>query len=328
MTDRAFNSKKLLALALQFAFLFAFVIVAIIFSVNSPTFLTGGNLLNLVEGSVVLLLVALGMTLVITTGGIDLSVGVALDFGAWLSLVSMMAWGVPWPIAVLIGLAGGALIGVLNAFLIVKLGVSPFLATLGTYFIGRSVEQVGTGGGASISFRRAPEPFRALAQGDIFGIPNEVFFGIAAIVVFFLVIHRSAQGIGLRSMGLQDSAAVVAGVPTKRYRAIALIASSVVCALAGILLSSGLRLFTPNAGFSYLMDAIAAVFIGASMHPRQRPNVLGTLVGVLFLTVVSNGLDLMGLDFNLKAALRGAVLILALSVAYLVAKQSMRLKGR
>ncbi len=282
MTDRALNSKSWLALALQFAFLFAFVIVAIIFSVNSPTFLSGGNLLNIVEGSVILLLVALGMTLVITTGGIDLSVGVALDFGAWLSLVSMMAWGVPWPVAVLIGLAGGALIGVLNALLIVKLGVSPFLATLGTYFIGRSVEQVGTGGGASISFRRAPMPFRQ----------NEVFFGVVAIGIFFLVIHRSTHGIGLRAMGLQDSAAVVAGVSTRCYRAAALIAASMICALAGILLSSGLRLFTPNAGFSYLMDAIAAVFIGASMHPRQRPNVLGTVVGVLFLTVVSNGLDL------------------------------------
>lgn len=318
----ASRSRSLGQQMMQYAFLIGFALTFVYFAISAPAFLSGANMLNVVEGSMLLLFVALGMTAVVASGGIDLSVGVAFDFGAWISIIMMMSFGLPWPVAVLAGLVAGTLVGVLNSFLIVRLGVTPFLATLGTYFIGRSIQQIGTDGGATVSYRRAPKEFLQIAQGDLFGIPNEIWFGLVVLVVFFLVLERSTHGRRLHAMGLQDSAAAVSGVPVARYRAWTYVLTATTCAAAGILLSSGLRIYTPNAGFTYLMDAIAAVFIGASMHPRSRPNVPGTLVGVLFLGVVGNGLDMLGLDFNTKAALRGLILVLALALAYLVAKRS------
>lgn len=308
--------------AMQYAFLIGFLITFGYFAVAAPSFFSGSNMLNVLQGSMLLLFVSLGMTAIVASGGIDLSVGIAFDFGAWFSIVLMMNYGLPWPLAVLLGLIGGTLVGVLNSFLIVRLGVTPFLATLGTYFIGRSVQQVGTDGGATVSYRRAPKDFLNIAQGDFLGLSNQIWFGAIVLIIFFVVLERSVHGRRLHAMGLQNSAATVAGVPVPRYRSLTYILSATTCAAAGILLSSSLRIYTPNAGFTYLMDAIAAVFIGASMHPRSRPNVLGTLIGVLFLGVVSNGLDLLGLDFNLKAALRGLILVIALALAYLVAKRS------
>ena len=214
------------------------------------------------------------------------------------------------------------MVGVLNSFLIVRLGVTPFLATLGTLFIGRSLQQIGTGGGGNVSFRKAPDEFRWFAQGDVFGIPVDVIVGVIILVVYFVVLERSVHGVRIHAMGMQDTAAMVAGLRTHRYRIVVYVAAGITAAVGGVLLSSGLRIYTPHAGFSYLLNAIAAVFIGASMHARNRPNVPGTLVGVLFLGVVANGLDLIGLDFNLKAAMQGLILLVALVVAVLVSRRS------
>lgn len=307
---------------MQYAFFVAFAGLFVFFAVQSDAFFSGSNLLNVVEGSMILLLVALALTLVVASGGIDLSVGIALDFGAWFAVVAMLTFKLPWGLAMIVALLGGALVGMINAFLIVKLGVTPFLATLGTFFIGRSAQQIGTGGGANINFRQAPDAFQSLATGQILGVPSEVLIGVVVLILVYVLLERMTHGRRIHAMGLQDSAARVAGLRTRRYRVFVYVFSGVVCALGGILLTAGLRIFTPQAGFAYLLDAIAAVFIGASMHPRTRPNVPGTLVGVLFLGMVSNGLDLLGLDFNLKAALRGLTLVLALALAYYVSQRS------
>ena len=325
-TERT-TSFNLGAWVAKYAFVAAFAGLFAFFSLRTTTFLSTSNLMNVLEGSMILLFVALAMTLVVSSGGIDLSVGIALDFGAWFVLIAMLEFGLAWPLAIVVALLGGALVGALNAFLIVGLGVTPFLATLGTFFIGRSAQQIGTGGGGNVSFRGAPEGFQSLARGDTLGIPNELIIGAVVLAAFYVILQRSTHGTRIHAMGLQDPAARVAGLRTRRYRALVYIFSGATASIGGILLSSGLRLYTPQAGFAYLLDAIAAVFIGASMHPRTRPNVPGTLVGVLFLGVLGNGLDLLGLDFNLKAALRGGILVLALALAFLVSRRGAEAAG-
>ncbi|MBK0418412.1 ABC transporter permease [Leucobacter sp. CSA1] len=309
---------------LRYAFLFAFAAMFVFFSLRTPTFLGGSNLLNILQGSALLTLVALALTVVVAAGGIDLSVGVALDFGAWFSIVAMLSFGLPWPVALLCGLAGGALIGAVNAFLIVQLGVTPFLATLGTFFIGRSAQLIGTNGGANINFRQMPEGFQAVAGGSALGVSNQLVVVAVIAALYYLLLNRSKYGARIGAMGIQNSAARVAGIPTRKYRATVFVLAGLTAGVAGVLLSSDLRIYTPNAGFSYLLDGIAAVFIGASMHRDSRPNVLGTIVGVLFLSTLRVGLDLLGLDFNVKAALNGIVLLAALVLAYAVSKRARR----
>jgi len=306
---------------IKYAFLLLFGIMVFFFAFETENFLASSNILNILRGSVIVLILALALTAVISSGGIDLSVGVALDFGAWFAIISMAYWGLPWQVAVLIALLAGAMIGILNAVLIVGLGVTPFLATLGTFFIGRSIQQIGTGGGANVNYRSAPEGFQALTQGSIFGMSTILWIGLLVLVVYFIVLELSTHGSRISALGMQNSSARVAGINTNKYRLWVYIAASGTAALGGVLLSSGLRIYTPLAGFSYLLDAIAAVFIGASLHRGGRPNVVGTLVGVLFLVALGTGLDLMGIDFNVKAAVKGIVLVLAIALALLVSQR-------
>ena len=181
-------------LLIRHGFVLIMVGFFLFFALAAKSFLTSGNLLNVLEGNAVLLILALAMTLIVAAGGIDLSVGVALDFGAAFAMVALKTYGVPWPLAVGIAVAGSALVGLTNAALIVGLGVSPFLATLGVLFIGSSIERIYTDGGGPIAFRGAPQGYRDLAVGDVFGIPTEIV--IAAVVLADLL--RAARAFGAR----------------------------------------------------------------------------------------------------------------------------------
>ncbi len=302
---------------LYFRYGFLIIIAACFgfFSIYTGSFLTGINLLNIVEGSSILLIVALGMTLVVALGGIDLSVGIAFDMGAAFAIVAMKEYDAVWYIAVLVGIGGGALVGLLNAFLVVYLRVSPFLATLGTFFIGSSIQRIFTNGGGPISHRRAPMEYRNLAIGDVYGVPTEIIIATVVLIFYFLFLERSIFGRRIHAIGLQQRAALVSGIRVRTYIAWGFIIASSTCAIGGIIGSANLRMFTPLAGYSLLLDAIAAVFIGASIHPQGRPNVPGTLLGVLFLGMIANGLNLMGLNFNTKDMLSGLILVGALAIA-------------
>lgn len=299
----------------QYGFLAVLAGFIALFALRADAFLNGSNLVNILEGNAVLLIAALAMTLVVAAGGIDLSVGIAIDFGGWIAIVAMMEYDLTWASAILVGFLAGAVVGLLNAFLVVRLGVSAFLATLGTFFIGGSIQRIYTNGGGQVSFREMPDAYRSLATGEILGVPTEIVIALFVLVVYYIALERSTHGKRIHAVGLQRTAGSIAGVRVNRYLAFVFIFASATAAISGLILTAGLRQFTPLSGFTYLLDAIAAVFIGASMHPRQRPNVPGTLVGVLFLGIVSNGLNLMGLDFNFRDALEGLILVGALALA-------------
>ena len=320
--DIAKRENLLRSMFLRFGFLLVFAAFFVLFAAWNPVFLQGENLLNIVEGSSILMIVALGMTLIVATGGIDLSVGIALDFGAAFAVVAMKSYGFDWFGAACAGLIGGSLVGIFNAILVVGLRISPFLATLSTFFIGSSVQRIFTNGGGPISHRRMPEEFRNLALGNIFGIPTEAVIAMALVIIYYLLLERSIWGRRIHAMGMQRSASIVAGIRVNRILILCFVAAGVTCAVGGLIAAANIRMFTPLSGFSYLLDAIAAVFIGAALHPRGRPNVPGTVAGVLFLGMVANGLNLMGLNFNTKDALQGIILVSALALA--VAQQRVR----
>nr|WP_240357504.1 ABC transporter permease [Pectobacterium brasiliense] len=306
-----------LSFFIRYGFLVILLAFLVFFSLQNPIFLTLGNWGNLLQGSAVLLIVALAMTLVVTAGGIDLSVGVALDFGAAFALVALKVYGLPWQAAVLAALAGGALIGLLNAVLIIHCRIKPFLATLGTWFIGSSIERIYTEGGGPIAYRRMAPQYHDLAVGDLWGIPVPIVIVAVLWLAYYLFFERTIAGKRIHAMGLNAPAALIAGVNVRRTMFWLLIVTSVTCAIGGVVLSANLRQFTPLAGQAYLMDAIASVFIGTAFHAQGRPNVAGTLIGVLFLGMIANGLNLMGLNFIVKDALSGVILVLALALSFL-----------
>ncbi|MFW5407470.1 ABC transporter permease [Pectobacterium brasiliense] len=306
-----------LSFFIRYGFLVILLAFLVFFSLQNPIFLTLGNWGNLLQGSAVLLIVALAMTLVVTAGGIDLSVGVALDFGAAFALVALKVYGLPWQAAVLAALAGGALVGLLNAVLIIHCRIKPFLATLGTWFIGSSIERIYTEGGGPIAYRRMAPQYHDLAVGDLWGVPVPIVIVAVLWLAYYLFFERTIAGKRIHAMGLNAPAALIAGVNVRRTMFWLLIVTSVTCAIGGVVLSANLRQFTPLAGQAYLMDATAAVFIGTAFHAQGRPNVAGTLIGVLFLGMIANGLNLMGLNFIVKDALSGVILVLALALSFL-----------
>lgn len=307
---------------IRYGFFLVFGGFFLLFALWNPIFLQGNNLLNVFEGSAILMIMALAMTLIVATGGIDLSLGIGLDFGAAFAVVAMKSYGFDWAGAALIGIAGGSLIGLFNAALIVGLRMSPFLATLGTFFIGSSVQRIFTNGGGPIAYRQMPEAFRDLATGTLLGIPTETVIALVLIGLYYLGLERSIWGRQVHAMGMQRSAAIVAGLPVNRILVAAFVIAGATAAVGGLIAAANIRMFTPLTGFSYLLDAIAAVFIGAALHPRARPNVPGTVVGVLFIGMVTNGLNLMGLEFTVKDALSGIILVVALALS--VAQRNLR----
>lgn len=318
------SGKKPLAWLSRAGFVLVTLFFIVLFSLSNPVFLTLDNWSNLLQGSAILLIVALAMTLIVSAGAIDLSVGVAIDFGAMMALIALKTWQLPWQVAVLCALLGGVMIGLVNAFLILACRIKPFLATLGTWFIASSAERIYTDGGGAISMRRMAPEYHDLAVGNLWGIPMPVLIVLVVWLAAWLLTERTLFGKRVRAVGQNSEAARIAGIADKRTLFWVLIAASAMCAVGGIILSANLRQFTPLAGQSYLMDAIAAVFIGTAFQRQGRVSMCGTLGGVLFLAIIDNGLNLMGLNYLVKDALVGVILVVALAVSFWQARLRQR----
>lgn len=287
--------------------------IMLTFTVLSPAFLTADNLLAVLNQTAILALVAAGMTVVVRAGGIDLSVGVALDLAALAAAGAIADHWVPW-VAVTAGLAFGLTVGAVNAFLIVVLRIRPFLATLSVWFIGTSMQQLLTDGGAPIYLvrSRVPDGFALWGNGYLLGIPLPVLGAILAAGVIAVALDRSRWGRELTVSGEQPRAARITGKRVGALGASAYVLAAGVAAVAGVILASRTYGFIPASGQLYTLDAIGAVFIGATLSSHGRASVPGTLVGVLIFALLANGMNLVGLSFFWQGLARGVALLLVL----------------
>jgi ribose transport system permease protein len=257
------------------------------------------------------------MTLAIAAGGIDLSVGTAIDIAS-LIFVSAVAAHVAMPLAVLGGLAGGLLVGAFNAGLIAGLRITPFLATLGTLFIGQSVQQLSTSGGQPIYLitGHVPPVFAFIGHGTVLGIPFAMIVVGGCAAIFATILGRSLFGRRVEALGAQPGVAWYSGLRVSRDTAWVYLLGSLVCAIAGILLSCTVRAYVPLSGNAYLLNAIGATFLGTTFSRVGRPNVAGTLLGVLLLNIVANGLLLIGWNFYWQQVGSGVLIFLVLVVSF------------
>jgi len=311
--------RRAVALLARYGLILALLFVFAIFSAAAPTFLTSGNLQSiLVNNFTLLAIVSIAMTFAVSSGGIDLSVGTAVDFASF-AFVSLVLAGQPVALAVLAGLAAGAAVGAFNAILISGIGVSPFLATLGTLFIGRSIQQLLTNGGNPVYLppTGVPEAFRFLGHGAIAGIPVPLVITIVIIAAAATAFARTRFGRVVLSIGIQPSVARYSGIRLRSHVAVTFILVGLIAAIAGLVLTATITVYIPFSGNAFLLNAIGATFIGTTLSPLGRPNVAGTVLGVLLLSIVANGLLLTGLNFYWQQVGTGVLIFAVLAFSFI-----------
>ncbi len=312
-------SRAVIGVIVNNALVLALVAVLAVFSVATPTFLTLANLQSiLVNNFTLLAIVAIAMTFAVSVGGIDLSVGTAIDFASF-AFVSLVLAGQPVAFAALAGLGAGAAVGAFNAVLISGIGISPFLATLGTLFIGRSIQQLLTSGGNPVYLPPSgvPEAFRFLGRGTIAGIPVPLIIAALIIVGATLILTRARFGRVALAIGIQPSVVRYSGIAVRAHVAVAFILAGLIAAVAGLILSATVTVYIPSSGNAFLLNAIGATFIGTTHSRLGRPNVPGTVLGVLLLSIVANGLLLTGLNFYWQQVGTGLLIFAVLALSFI-----------
>ncbi|MBO0904260.1 ABC transporter permease [Jiella sonneratiae] len=302
----------------NYAVLAAFLAIIAFFAIFADGFLSLDNLVSIILNKVVILaIVALGMTLVIASGGIDLSVGVSIDLSSMV-FVMLIAAGYGGFVGAVGGLAAALCVGLANAALINKLKINPFLATLGILFIGETVQRVATGGGNPIYLTRGQYAgtFDVIARTEFLGVPTPIILMALCIVAVYLALHRSVFGRFVTVLGDAPDVARYSGVRVGFHTSIVFVACALLSGLAGILLSSTVRSYVPLSGDAFLLDAIGATFIGTAINSERRPSVVGTLLGVLLLAVMRNGLLLIGWNFFWQQVGIGVLVFLVLGISF------------
>lgn len=306
------------SLLAQYSVLVAFVLVYVFFALSSPTFLTWANIQNVLVNNVALLaVVALGMTLVIASGGIDLAVGASIDMSS-MAFIMVMGAGASLGVGLVAGLGAAMAVGLVNAILITRLRISPFLATLGVLFIGQSVQQLATDGGQPIYLvgSGAAQSFSFIGHGTMFGVPLPLWIVAVAYALVYVLLHQTRFGRYTYALGAQPGVAWYSGLRIDRDTASVYILGALLSGIAGIILSATVRSYVPLSGNAFLLDAIGATFIGTTVSPTHRPSVLGTLLGVLLLGMVRNGLLLIGWNFYWQQVGTGVLIFLVLAVSF------------
>jgi len=289
----------------RFGLLLVILLVGLFLSLSTDSFMSVANLTNVARQVSINGILAVGVTFVLLTGGVDLSLGsvVALSGVACATFAHPGDHSVFVPIAV--GLLTGAACGLVNGTLVTLGGVAPFIVTLGMMTIARGLALIFSGGRPVADMSNE---LTALA-GDLFGIPIPMlcFAGVAAAAWFFLSNFRLGRHI--YAVGGNENAARAAGVPVEKVKLFAYGLCGLLAGLAGVVLAARITTGQPNAGQAYELDAIAAVVIGGTSLAGGVGTITGTLLGVLLIGVINNGLDLQGVSSYYQAVIKGVIIV-------------------
>jgi len=284
---------------------FALILLCIILGTLTPTFLTSYNLLNVARQISLYAIIAVGETFVITSGGIDLSVGAVLALAGVITTLISINGIDPW-IAVFVGLLVGIGCGYTNGFLISKARINPFIVTLGMLNIARGIVLVITRG-YPIPIYAGPVVY--FGQGYIGPIPVPVIFMLIIGVIGIILLRNTILGNYVKALGSNEPAARAMGINVERIKAITYTLAGFLSGLAGVVLAGRLSAGQPNAGIGWELDCIAAVIIGGTSLTGGEGSVIGTLIGATLLGVIRNGLVLVGVSMYWQTVVIGLILI-------------------
>ena len=288
------------------------ILMAVITIINS-NFLTANNLLNLLLQVTSNALIAFGMTFVILTGGIDLSVGSILALSSALT-AGLLGSGMPVTLAILISLILGCILGMMNGLLISYGKLAPFIVTLATMTIFRGATLVYTNGNPITKGLSDTFLFQFLGQGYIVGIPFPVIIMFIVFIVLYVLLHKTAFGKSVYAIGGNEKAAYISGVKLNKVKIIIYSISGIMASISGLIITSRLSSAQPTAGASYEMDAIAAVVLGGTSLSGGKGRILVTLIGALIIGVLNNGLNIIGVSAFWQQVVKGVVILIAVLI--------------
>lgn len=296
-------------------------LLIVFFGIANDSFLALSNIVNILRSIAIVSVIAIGVSISLAAGGIDLSVGSVASLADAI-VISMFVWyGHGSAAAIVAAVVACMFVGLFNALLIVRIGLPDLLATLASMFIFQGVAMTYTRGGSitenmlmndgSIAQGTVPESFNALGQ-----VPSIIVVMLVAAVVIQLFFTFTRHGRALYVVGGNLEAARLSGIRTGLYRTLAYVMSSGLAALGGVLLAARVGSSQVNAGSAYLMDAVAAAFIGFSLAGSGKANAFGALAGAVLIGVLQNGLVMMSVPYYAMDIIKGAVLVLALTITY------------
>ncbi|WAJ28854.1 ABC transporter permease [Antarcticirhabdus aurantiaca] len=290
--------------------LIGLVAIVVVFAALSPNFLTERNLLNILQQSSINACVALGMTLVIIAGGIDLSVGPTAAIAA-VAAAAMMVGGAPILLAIPAALLFGMACGAVNGILVAYGGLQPFIVTLGTLSLYRASALIYTGGNPIFGI---PPEFRALFNGAILGIPTPVVIVAVLALLVWIVLNKTPLGEYFLAVGGNEEASHIAGVPVAMTKIASYVISGGLAAIAGLILVGRLGAADPTLGNLWELDAIAAAAIGGASLMGGKGSVIGTLLGAIILGTLRNGLTLLNVQAFYQLLATGLIILVAMLI--------------
>jgi ribose transport system permease protein len=311
------RAKAALGFFARYATILGLVAMIAAFAVLSPrAFPTVRNFTNVLNQASLAMVIAAGLTLAVVVGELDLSIGFAASLHGILVTGLIVSNKLPIPAAILIVLAAGALIGLVNGLIVTKVRVNSVIATLGVGTILTGLAFAYSSGVPIVA--GVPESFLQLSLGRwLFGVPNNIVVMALVVAGLWVLVERTALGQEIQAVGGNPAAARLAGINVDRIKILGFVISGACAALTGILLASRLGSGTASAADSYLLTAFAAVFLGSATLRDGEFHVLGTLVGALIIAFGFNGLNIFGAPTFSQYVLQGAILIIAVGLSSL-----------
>lgn len=293
----------------------ALLLLVVFFSLWSPYFLNFDNFNNIIIAVAVAGVLGLGETFVITTGGIDLSVGTVMTLSSVMTAYSITKWGLPFQVGVLVGIGTGGLMGMINGILIARLRLPPFIATLGTLNVARGLSLV-IAGLAPIYL--PTDDLHGMVMGSAIGvvvpafpIPNIAIIMLAAAALAGFILSKTVLGRYTFALGSNEEAARLSGVNVVRWKIGVYALCGLFAGLAGVMIGARVNSAQPSLGFGYELDAISAVVIGGTSLSGGEGTILGTIIGAFIVKTLADGLQLVSVPQEWQIVATGAVVILA-----------------
>ncbi len=286
----------------------ALIVVFVFLSFASSDFLSADNLFNIGSQTAVVAVIAIGMTLVIITAGIDLSVGSVAALSGVMGVTLMVSFGFPVPLGILGGILVGAIAGLVNGLLIAFAGLNPFIATLGMLSVARGLTYISTG---AVAVFGASDSFRLLGQGVLGPIPIPILVIVVVAIAGYVVLSRTRLGRYAYAMGSNLEAARLSGIPIKRYLTTVYVIAGALAGLGGMIAASRVNSGQPNYGLGLELDVIAAAVIGGASLFGGQGTVVGTLIGAFLIALIRNGAVLLNVDVFYQSVIIGVVIWIA-----------------